>query len=92
MKKIAIAIVAAAFMSAPVKANTNLDSTTTSVIVPFELDQDKKKHQDGKKDKEEVKISDLPNNITAALNVTEYAGWEAKEAWKIKPMKAGSTK
>lgn len=74
MKRTVIAFTVAAFMAAPVVSfSADLASTPSAVIL-----------QDQDKEKKEVDINKLPNEITAALKGADYAGWTPRQAWKMK--------
>lgn len=77
MKKVTTLIAAALFVVGSAFA---VEAHEMSTLNPDQIvEQDPKK-----KDKEEVKVADLPYSVTSALNSDEYRGWIAEKAWKKK--------
>jgi len=74
MKKLATAFLAAAFMAAPAISFAAQDAPSETVIILNEQDKEKK----------EVDLNKLPNEVSAALKGPEYAGWLPEKAWKMK--------
>lgn len=74
MKNLAIIWLTAAFIATPILAISSPDCHF-SIIVPWDLND---------RNKKEVSIDDLPNNIATALKSKEHADWHAVKVWKVK--------
>ena len=73
MKKFILACTAVAFMAAQALSFARTAVAHPSAIL-FQYQEDKK---------EEVKINQIPNEITAALKGPDYIDWIPEKAWKM---------